>query len=282
VVRREVPRWISRVAVISLAFGFLWYQPPVKDNPERQQLVAKTLAAEGAPQIVDSYAIAKRLLYGEVFAGRRETLYCGCRFDAERVPDLAACGYVTRGNPERAGRIEAEHVVPASWIGQTRQCWREPICQDGKGRRFKGRDCCERVDPGYRRAYNDLHNLWPTVGEVNEQRRNYRFGVVPGEPREFGRCDFEVDHAGRRVEPRPEVRGDVARISLYMERTHGVGLSAAQRGLFATWDRADPPDDFERLRNARIRALQGNGNPFVEAHGRLATAPDLRASEILD
>jgi deoxyribonuclease I len=272
VVRGQTPTWISRVAVISLAFGFLLYQPQIRKSPTKEQLVGRALAAKSAPQIVDSYAIAKRLLYGEVFAGQRETLYCGCRFDAERVPDLAACGYVTRGNPERAGRIEAEHVVPASWIGQTRQCWREPICQGRKGRRFKGRDCCERIDPEYRRAYNDLHNLWPTVGEVNEQRGNYRFGLVPGEPREFGRCDFEVDHAGRRVEPRPEVRGDVARISRYMERTHGVRLSDAHRRLFSIWDRDDPPNDFERERNARIRALQGNGNPFVEDHRRLAAA----------
>ena len=238
-----------------------------------EQQSAKSAAAESGPEIAESYAIAKRLLYGEVFAGRRETLYCGCPFDAERVPDLAACGYVSRGNPDRAGRIEAEHVVPASWIGQTRRCWREPICEDGKGRSFKGRDCCERIDPEYRLAYNDLHNLWPTVGEVNEQRRNYRFGMIPGEPREFGRCDFEVDHAGRRVEPRPEIRGDVARISLYMERFHGVRVSDSQRRFFQSWDEADPPDEFERERNARIRSLLGNGNPFVEDHGRLATAP---------
>ena len=244
--------------------------------------MGKIIAAERRPQIAESYALAKRLLYGEVFAGRRETLYCGCPFDARRVPDLAACGYGSRGNPDRAGRIEVEHVVPASWIGQTRRCWREPICQDGEGRSFKGRDCCERIDPEYRRAYNDLHNLWPTVGEVNEQRRNYRFGMIPGESREFGRCDFEVDHAGRRVEPRPEVRGDVARIGLYMERVHGVRLSDGQRRLFSAWDEADPPDDFERERNARIRSLQGNGNPFVEDHGRLATAPEPRAPESLN
>jgi len=278
----RAPKRIFRAAVISLAFGFFFYQP-VEDLPyQSEQRIGKTIAADSGPEIAESYAIAKRLLYGEVFAGRRETLYCGCRFDAERVPDLAACGYVSRGNPERAGRIEAEHVVPASWIGQTRRCWREPVCQDGKGRRFKGRDCCERIDPEYRRAYNDLHNLWPTVGEVNAQRRNYRFGMIAGEAREFGRCDFEVDHASRRVEPRPEVRGDVARISLYMERFHGVRLSDGQRRLFQSWDQADPPDDFERERNGRIRSLQGSGNPFVEDHGRLATAPTPRTPERLN
>jgi deoxyribonuclease I len=274
VVRDRALTWISGAAVVSFAFGFLFYQPLTYSVSRNDQLTRTASAEERAPRIVDSYALAKRLLYGDVFAGQRETLYCGCPFDAERVPDVAACGYVSRGNSGRAGRIEVEHVVPASWIGQTRRCWREPICLDGKGRSFKGRDCCERIDPDYQRAHNDLHNLWPTVGEVNEQRSNYRFGMIPGERREFGRCDFEVDHGSRRVEPRPEVRGEVARIAFYMEHTHGVRLSDGQRRLFSAWDRADPPDDFERDRNARIRSLQGNGNPFVEDHGRLATALD--------
>lgn len=209
-----------------------------------------------------------------MFFDRRQTLYCGCTFDAGRDPDHASCGYVPRNDGERARRVEAEHVIPASWIGGRRQCWREPICRDDDGDRFAGRRCCEQVDAEYRRAANDLHNLWPTVGEVNAQRSNYRFAVIDGEERSFGRCDFEVDHASRRIEPRPAVRGDIARIGLYMEAVHGVWLSDAHRVLFDAWNRADPPDAFERQRNARIRALQGRGNPFVEDYERrLARLP---------
>ncbi len=203
-----------------------------------------------------------------MFADNRADFYCGCPFDAAGEPDLAACGYEVQGNGERARRIEAEHVVPAYWIGHTRTCWREPICTDGRGRPFKGRDCCEDIDPVFRAAHNDLHNLWPSIGEVNAERSNFRFGVLSGEPRDYGRCDFEVDRETRRVEPRPEIRGDIARISFYLERTYGVPVSDAQRRLFEVWNKEDPPDAWERERNERIRRIQGRGNPFVENYGK--------------
>jgi deoxyribonuclease-1 len=224
---------------------------------------ASELAEPQLPAVADSYAVAKRWLFERVYGDRRETLYCRCPFDRDKRVDHAACGYQVRGNPERAARVEVEHVVPASWIGQGRPCWQQRLCVDGAGRSFKGRKCCARIDPAYRAAYNDLHNLWPSVGEVNEQRRNYGLGLVPGEPRAFGRCDFEVDDRAGVVEPRPEIRGDVARIHLYMEEVHGIRLSDPQRTLLESWHRDDPPDAWERERDRRIERLQGNRNPFV-------------------
>jgi deoxyribonuclease-1 len=57
-----------------------------------------------------------------------------------------------------------------------------------------------------------------------------------------------------------------------MEATHGVWLSGRQRTLFEAWDRDDPPDAFEVLRDARIAALQGRGNPFVSDYERRLAA----------
>lgn len=247
---------VARLSVLLLV-AFSWLASPSFGD-----------AGDG-PQIPGSYAQVKRWLYDEVFADRRETLYCGCAFDEERRPDAASCGYVPRSEGERARRIEVEHVIPVSWIAQGRQCWSEAICTDGAGRAHKGRRCCEASDPGYRRAAWDLHNLWPVIGELNEQRGNYRFGIIPGEPRAYGQCDLEVDHGARIVEPRPEVRGDIARIAFYMEAVHGVWLSAHHRALFAEWNRSDPPDAFERERDRRIARLQGNHNPFVRDYERL-------------
>lgn len=212
-----------------------------------------------------SYAAVKRALFDEVFAGDRRTLYCGCPFDADRRLDLSACGYVSPKGGERRGRVEVDHVVPASWLGAGRPCWRQKICRDAKGKAFKGRKCCLAIDPAFRSAYQDLHNLWPTVGEVNQIRSNYRFGLIDGEQRAFGRCDIEIDRSARLAEPRPEIRGDVARIGLYMEAAHGVRLSDAQRRLFDAWHRDDPPDDAERRRNDAITRLQGRTNPWIGA-----------------
>lgn len=221
------------------------------------------LAYESPAPMLKSYAAVKRALYAQVFVDDSRTLYCSCPFDAERRPDLAACGYVSLDGGERSRRVEVEHVVPASWIGADRSCWREKICRDAKGRAFKGRKCCLAIDPAFRAAYQDMHNLWPSVGEVNERRSNYRFGLIDGEHRIFGRCDVEIDRRTRRAEPRPAIRGDVARISLYMEVTHGVRLSDAQRRLFEAWHRDDPPDAMEWRRNERIDRLQGRRNPWI-------------------
>lgn len=221
------------------------------------------VAASDLPAIAESYAITKRRLFDIVLADRRETAYCGCRFDTEKRPDLESCGYVPIERDERALRVEVEHVVPASWIGQGRACWRERICHDQKGRAYKGRKCCLAVDPAFRRAYNDLHNLVPVIGEINQARRNWRFGEVADEPRAFGRCDFELDAEARVAEPAPGIRGDIARIHFYMERTHGVWLSDSLRERLRHWHVADPPDALERVRDARITRLQGQSNPLV-------------------
>lgn len=240
--------------LVVLPFLFIaWHLYPPEVDVDAAELPA-----------ADSWSETKKWLYGEVFADRRETLYCACSFDAELRPDHASCGYPTEGRSARVLRVEAEHVVPASWIGRGRACWAEPICVAADGTKYRGRECCLRIDPDFRRAHNDLHNLWPAVGEVNQARSNYRFGLIPGEAREFGQCDFEVDRQARVVEPRPAVRGDIARIAFYMAAAHGVWLAEDQIALFQVWSRADPPDAFEHERNARIRRLQGSGNPFVE------------------
>ena len=212
---------------------------------------------------LDNYRAVKQALYEQVFASVRKTLYCQCPFDGRRELDLGSCGYRSPGKGRRARRVEVEHVVPASWIGAGRPCWAEKVCLDAKGRAFKGRKCCLKIDPAFRAAYQDLHNLWPAVGEVNERRRNFGFGLIDGERRTFGRCDVEIDAREKLIEPRPEIRGDIARISLYMADIHGIGLTADRRHLFELWHRADPPDAGERRRNAIIKNLQGTVNPYI-------------------
>ena len=59
------------------------------------------------------------------------------------------------------------------------------------------------------------------------------------------------------------MRGDAARIWLYMTATYKIRLTTAQRQMFEAWSNADPVDDWEELRDRRIEAVQGNKNPFV-------------------
>lgn len=229
-----------------------------------RDLFAPSIDPDALPNTPGSFSTAKKMLYSKVYKDRAKTFYCGCDYDSRRRINLASCQVHPRQDTKRAARVEAEHIVPASWFGHHRQCWNEPICTDSKGKAYKGRRCCEDSDPVFETAHNDLHNLMPAVGEVNGDRKNYRFGMITGEKREYGQCDFEVDSRLRRAEPPPEVRGDIARVSFYMEKMYGVALSDQQRQLFTAWSKQDPVDAWERERNQRIEKIQGNRNPFVD------------------
>lgn len=193
-----------------------------------------------APQ---SFNKAKRVI-SEIYRDRQTTFYCGCDYhkvEGKLRTDLASCGYIPRKNANRAGRVEWEHVVPAWWIGHQRQCWQEG-----------GRKHCRKTDPAFRRAEADLYNLVPSIGEVNGDRSNYRFGMLEGERRRYGTCDFEVDFKLRVAEPAPNIRGDIARVYFYMSEKYQIRLSKQQRRLFDIWNSEDPEDEWEKERKRRI------------------------------
>lgn len=188
------------------------------------------------------------------------TLYCDCPVSPAEdgkglVVDEDACGYVPARDHVQRG-VSWEHIMPASRFGNDRPCWSGTGCDRGRGRR-----CCQRSDACFNLMEGDMHNLAPALMELNEARSNRRFGEIPGEERRFGRCDFEV-HADL-AEPRPAVRGDVARSYLYMSWRYGILLSDEERSLMLQWNNEDPPDETERSLNEERTRLQGNDNPFV-------------------
>ncbi|NBC47155.1 MAG: hypothetical protein GVY22_04010 [Gammaproteobacteria bacterium] len=103
---------------------------------------------------------------------------------------------------------------------------------------------------------------------INGDRRDYSWGMVPGGKR-YGRCGIRIDSAGRRVQPPDALRGDIARIMLYMRDTYGFRLSRQDARLFAAWDELDPVDAWERKRQARIARLQGMENGYVVGEDQL-------------
>jgi deoxyribonuclease-1 len=189
---------------------------------------------------------------------------CDCAYDGTTV-DVQSCGYQPKKHAKRTRQLEWEHVVPAEAFGQSFPEWREghPECVDRKGKAFKGRNCAAKMAVPFRYMEADLYNLQPAIGEVNQLRSNYSMAMIDGEARTFGTCDLEIED--RKIEPRPDIRGDIARTYLYMDAAYpGRGvISEKNRKLFEAWDREDPVDTWERERVRRIEQRQGNPNPFV-------------------
>lgn len=233
---------------------------------------------KGGNQRIRSFAEAKRALV-QIYDKHRFDLYCGCSFLPERGRlrvDLASCSYVVARDATRAGRIEWEHAVPAATFGRSFTEWTSGggRCVDAHGKRFKGRKCAER-SPEFARMEGDLHNLFPVVGEVNGIRGDLPMGILDPPDRTpphhrsttgvftFGACKSTIERGI--FLPRAEVRGDLARAALYMDRAYPSRriLDDEHRSLFQRWSAADPPDDWERERNRLISERQGNGNELI-------------------
>ena len=212
-----------------------------------------------------SFSKAKKELR-KIYKKNPVTLYCACKIDKSlRKPYLSTCSYKPRKSMKRAQRIEWEHVVPAHAFGQSFKEWREghPDCVTQSGKSYKGRKCASKVNTEYRRMEADMHNLFPAIGEVNGDRSNYSMAILPGEPRLYGKCDVEI--GSRKIEPRPAVRGDIARTYFYMESSYpGRGIiSKKNRKLFEAWSKEDPVDSWECQRARLIQKVQGRPNNRV-------------------
>ena len=124
----------------------------------------------------------------------------------------------------------------------------------------------------------DVHHLRPTNVQVNSARGNKDFdeggSEVEGAPGNFTDDDS--------FEPRDEVKGDVARMILYMDVRYegddsfpdleandvvdnGSAPHLGRLSVLREWSAEDPPDSFEQQRNDVIYdEIQHNRNPFVD------------------
>jgi len=128
--------------------------------------ICLTSNAKEVPPNISSFREAKKLA-ADIFKDHRTTFYCGCSFNQKGLVNRSICGYSPRKNKKRGKHIEWEHVVPAHALGHSRQCWREPEsfaeCRKSSGKVYRGRKCCNKVDPVFRAMTSDLNNLVPAV-----------------------------------------------------------------------------------------------------------------------
>lgn len=203
-----------------------------------------------------SFSQAKRLSLEIYKVSNQPSFYCGCDIrwkDKTGTPDLTHCGYQVRKQKKRATRIEWEHVVPAWQFGHQLKCW-----QDG------GRRLCSKNSPKFKFMEADLHNLTPTIGEINGDRSNYNFSQWNGiRGVSYGACDMQVDFKARSAMPPKRARGAIARTYLYMNNKYKFSLSKSQARLMNVWNRAYPVTQWECKRDNAIAKIQGNHNPFV-------------------
>ncbi len=186
------------------------------------------LACSGPDGYLDTIPVFWRTLYPDGGEG----LYCGASFRP------------------RARDYNIEHVYPMAWVTRALRCG--------------DRQRCRRESALFNQIESDMHNMYPARRDLNKARGAYPFREIRGERWVERGCDMEIDYRARVVEPRPQVRGDIARAMLYMADRYDLTIYQRQRRLLERWHQDDRPDDQERRRNRLIARTQGNANPWIE------------------
>ena len=189
---------------------------------------------------IPNYDTARnRFFWAQLYTDGGTELYCAAAFAA--------------GERRAVGKsLSVEHAYPADWIAEANGCVNRNECPI----------------PEYGFAEADLHNLWPAISNINSSRQDLRFGEIPGEgARRF--TDYCPDYertqgAAAVVEPRDDVKGDLARSVFYMSVTYDLPLRG-MGPMLVRWHAADPPDEIEQWRNDLIEDLQGTRNGFIDS-----------------
>ncbi len=163
----------------------------------------------------------------------------------------------------------------------------------------------KKTDNSDRGAGADIHHLRPADPSINSTRSNYPYT-------DLNKSGTEIKYNGNgtgnyykdsKFEPRNGIKGDVARILMYMYTHYSSSITAnanranvsnskttsktgalditsvvyttkgtenAAFDLLLEWNELDPVDDFEMNRNNYCTAVTGTRNPFID-HPEFAT-----------
>ena len=119
----------------------------------------------------------------------------------------------------------------------------------------------------------DLHHIRPSENRTNSQRGNKLYGNVNGGSNSTGNLSGIVGGTySTYYEPLDNVKGDVARICLYVYARYGTEYTQCSKitnvfqsvDVLLEWCELDPVDTWEMGRNEVVGAIQGNRNVFID------------------
>ena len=142
-------------------------------------------------------------------------------------------------------------IVPEEMIGQTRQCFTQKPCIKSTGQRYGGARCCRQIDEVYQHYDRDIFNVMP---------------IVKGTPYVS-------------VKPPLHVRGNIARVYLYMNARYGLNLSYDEQMTYLKWHKEDRVDERECSMHKQIVKIQGLSNPWIKSACETSKSKSSKSSQ---
>ena len=203
-----------------------------------------------------------KVIMENIYRDIERSFYCGCRLDLPQIIGKGCNAVQELGGQQGMIPLEYEHVLPASVFKEALIKNMETLVFNAKCV-SRSRRCMKMAETSFSILEGDLHNIRPVIGKLNRLRGNKQAYPIENELHRSG-CGFKLNK--KYFEPPDNVKGDIARIHLYMDYKYASLdlISKRQKKIYHHWHKIDPPSQIERKINKRIKVLQGDSNIFID------------------
>lgn len=128
-------------------------------------------------------------------------------------------------------------IVPEELIAKNMACHTQDLCTNMSGKPYHGIKCCNKTNPLYQQYEKDIFNV---------------MGI-----------EKETPYAD--VIPPLRIRGNIARVYLYMKEVYKVNLTEAQVEMYKKWNEEDKVDEKECDIHQQISKIHERENPWIKS-----------------
>lgn len=216
----------------------------------------------GAYSVPENRSQAKNILK-MIHLDYKVTTLNHCRYDYDKT----SCMDKTEVNTSSCS-VKEDHqsmvwiqVVPDTFFGRKMACMIETPCINVFTKEpFGSPMCCRRINKKYKKMEADLYNLIPVVSEMKQIQKGKIFSEVKDPITMVG----ETKIGKEAIEPADNVKGDIARVYLYMDEVYSLELNATQKNLYLKWNSLDGVDAQECALSKIISKIEGSANTWIE------------------
>ena len=165
--------------------------------------------------------------------------------------DAATCMRKLYLKEDHAKEVVFVRIVPEELVSQNLACNTQDLCTNMSGKLYHGKKCCNKINPLYQQYERDIFNV----------------------------MGIEKDTPYTDVIPPLHVRGNIARVYLYMKKNYKINLTEAQIEMYKKWDEEDKVDEKECHIYQQISKIHKRENPWIKSFCETSTSKSSKSSQ---
>ena len=165
--------------------------------------------------------------------------------------DAATCMRKLYLKEDHSKEVVFVRIVPEELVAENLACYTKDLCTNMSGKLYHGVKCCNKIDPFYQQYERDIFNV----------------------------MGIEKDTPYTDIVPPLHVRGNIARVYLYMKEVYKINLSETQVKMYEKWNEEDRVDEKECHIHQQISKIHERENPWIKSACETLTSKSSKSSQ---